>query len=833
MKHAWTLSLIACALAGGMVSCGGGGGGTAAPPPAIGPTARTTGFEVPTEVSPVATGASTSQGQAVTFRGTLAALAASLPQAFSDAGTDYSNAKTLRFVSEHAIDQFAIIETILNAISQTHYADAENINAGPYKSIVSWQENKQGSQAKTMETWIVDSSIVQQAGEDVNLVKVWIEEPDRLIRARFTIRASAAKAADGSYLNYGNWNLDVKFDPAGTEFFEAQASIGVGGETVLAINQSQANHGGGGGTQVSQAIMHKSATSGYGKVNYPDWVDNSPVQVAASYVYNAGQLAVHPLLPAGPLTFKDRNASVEITSRYGLYDGLTGADVMGSHSFGFPVSFSLAGVPQYGYYGANQGRHQLWTNQGTTIPDGTTVTRQDQAANATAYQTASFAGTLTRRTLVPAAMGDLQNIPVETWVNFQHQLTWNGSQWMEGGTPFTDFTSLLSQPRKSVWINGWSSGQGMGMGQPIGNLMYDPAGPGFYPATMGNDGTASRAQGASMYSPATGDMLWINIGGSIYIEYLGVTGGWVRKSVTAFDQQTWTASFDPAGDLPYALELGREYYINNQGGNFVVKRTSAGPDVFDVKMEIQAAANPDNAATLLGSATHFAPQGFVAGQNPQPNSTFRFGTDPAQADFLKLVYLTVGTQDPNAHPGDAVTQGQYSLAACDAQGPLNVQYNWDYPRTGETQGIQTFLYTESGQGRVYKLLDDPIQLEPIILQGHTLSLQFDGWMHGLPDYFNEMARNNYTITDAVAAKIINLPDATVLTDQRHPQQTYVVKPLEIGLYLKPAAVPDPALDITAADGLVLEAVVPGFVDNQMGAEPVITVVKYSEGVAVQ
>ena len=826
MKQAWTVPSIAGALIGGLVSCGGGGSGTTAPP-VVPPAVRTTGFDVPTEVSPVSTGASASQTGATGFRGALAALSASLPAAYGDAGTDYSNARTLRFVSEHSIDQFAIIETILNAISQTHYAAAENINAGPYKSIVSWQENKQGSQAKTMQTWVVDSTIVQEDGADVNQVKVWIEDSGQLIKAMFKIYASAAQGADGSYLDYGVWTLNVKFDEAGTKYFAARASIGDDGATVLAINEH--NSSGNGGTEDRQAIMHKSDTSGYGKVSFPDWVGNSQVQIAASYVYNPAQLAVHPLQPAGQVNYKDRAASVEITSRYGLFDAATGADVLASHSFGFPVAFTLAGVPQYGYYGANQGRHQLWTSQGTPIPDGTTVTRQDQAANAAAYQTASFTGTLTRRTLVAGALGDLQNIPVETWVNFQHQITWNGSEWQEAGAPFTDFATLVNQPRKSVWINGWRPGQGQMGGQPIGNLMYDPSGPGFYPANMGNDGMATRASNTP-YAPAAGDQLWINIGGSIYIEY--TDAGWVQKTVTAFDQQTWTPTFDPAGDAPYTLELNREYYINNQGGNFVVKYDGS---TYDVKMELQAAANPSNATTLLGTATLFKPQGFVQGQS----STFRFGTNPAQAaTYLKLVYQTVGTQDqqasPAPQPGAVVAQSQYSLTAWDAQGaPLPTQYNWDYPRNGETQGVQTFLYSDAGQGRVYKLLDDPIQLTPFTLQGHTLSLQFDGWMHGLPDYFNEMARNNYTITDAVAAKIINVPDGTVVTDLHDQAQSYVIKPLEIGLYLKPAAVHDASLDIGPADALVLSAVVPAFVDNLMGAEPALTAVKYSEGAPVQ
>jgi hypothetical protein len=181
------------------------------------------------------------------------------------------------------------------------------------------------------------------------------------------------------------------------------------------------------------------------------------------------------------------------------------------------------------------------------------------------------------------------------------------------------------------------------------------------------------------------------------------------------------------------------------------------------------------------------------------------------------------------------------MEAFDAgQNDLHLQYDWNCPGTGmgATTGVQTFLYTASGSTRTYKLLDNPIQLAPLPMTvngvARTLSLQFNGWMNGLPDYNSVLAMNNYTITADIASKIINIPAGTAVTDQNDPSRTYLVKPLQIGMYLPVAAVHDASLSLAAADGLDLgdPAVIPVFVPNGLGAEPSNLPVKYSDGVKV-
>ncbi len=824
-------SFVALMIVAGFVACGGGGAGSSATTTpsnnGTGTTvsSRAVGFDVPSEISAVAPKSGSTPIARIGAKAGLFSVVAAT--AATDPGTDYSNATTTRFVAEHSVNQFAIIQTILNAMAQTHYADQANINAGPYKSIVSWQENDKGSQSKTTQTWTVDSAMIVEGGKDVNRVRCWIEDEGRIIKAEFKIYASATKRADGSYQDYGVWTLNAKLDDAGTSYFAAKASVGPNGEALVSINEAEAH---GGPVETMRASMSKSDVSGFGKVSFPEWNGGqAPVQTTLAYVYNTDQLRIKD---ANQDTYKDRASTVEITDRYGMFDAITGADVMKSHSFGFPVSFSINGTPGSGYYGAWQGRHQLWAGQGGgALPDGTVVTRQDRGNVVESYKTASFTGTLTKRTLVAADVNDLLNLPVETWVNSHHDLTWNGSQWMENNAAFTDYASLVAQPRKFVGIHGWDS-----VHQQPKEYVYQ-ANAGFFEATR-DPNTGQVTSTGVAYSPSFQDHLWVDIGGSIYIQYNGPSNGWVQKTLTSFNEQTWTPSFDPSGDHPFTLELGHQYYINKQGGNYVVTRTDVA--AYDVRIELQAAANPVNASTLLSGVATFRPQNYSV-SNPGQTSTYRFDVTPSSPTFLQLVYASVGTQDANLSPapqvGAVVANGQWGLVGYDQAGnSTGVQFNWDYPRQGDNWNGQTYLYTEDNLGnRTYKLLDDPIQLQNLVLtvnsQPKTFSLQFDGWMHGLPEYFQELSQNGWIITDEVASKIVNIPEGTAVTSALDPSQHFLVKPLEVGLYLKVAAVPDASLDITAAQGINLSDpnVIPTFVDPGMGNVPTGTVTKYSEG----
>lgn len=857
MKRLLTVASASLILSLSLAACGGGGGGGSS---SGGGGSQAPGFEVPTEISAVPTNLSGSVG-GVTKPGLKSKLSA-LKRAATDPNTDYSKTQTVRFVNERTLEQFDIIEQVLSALAQTNYADPANVNQGPYKAMVAFQDEQNGVQMKSLEPWVVDSAMIEEDGRDVNRVRVWIEDPEMggVIKGEFKIYQSATRREDGSYSDYGVWTLNVKFDESGTSFFAASADIDSNGRAVIEVNErSPGGPGGPGGPSFFErkAVMNRSETEGFGKVMFPDFEscnqpDCMPAPVVAKYAYNTTHLALQKA--EGSIQYKDRTSITEMTHRYGMFDSVTGQDVMKTNSFGFPVEYTDSeGRRRFAYYGAWQGRHSLWADGGT-IPEGSTVTRQDRGPqqNAETYTvSAPFVGTLTKRTAVAANVNDVKGIPVETWVNSNFEIRYRasgpaGAGWYEcqfsGGvdsngfplpptcdSQFTAFDSLIvgeNDNRKFVNISFCCVNN-----QPA-NYVYLPANTinsnaaGFYIADF-NEGRSTVRQPLEPHPQNDNDFLWINIGGSIYIEYNG--SGWVEKTLIGFDTETWTPEFAGAeGDKAYTMPLDREFYINSRGANYIVKRTSTG---YDVKIEIQTTANPLNAATFVSASTVFKSQ-----WNPEGESTFTFVTDPASANFMKLVYNTIGQSDQAVSPapsvGDVVQRGQWGLVAY-VNGTPTDQFNWDYPREGDIWGSQQYLKNASNN---YVLLSDPIRLLPVTLTNNageekTLSLQYDGWMQGLPDLFFELSKNGFVMTDDISDKIINIPAGTEVTDADDSAKSYLIKPLEVSQFLD--VVSDPGtLDISITGSIDLNTV-PVFVDHNMGDMPETDGVKYSEGILVE
>jgi len=824
-------------------ACGGGAGGPLGD--SGGGGAQASGIALPREISALPT------------KGAPTSVAAPVPgglvgrvQSALVAGSDYDAARTVKFVNEQALSQFDVFNTIFKALEQTHYADPANVNKGPYGAVVTWIEDRGDRQSKELQRWVVDSSVIQVDGKDVNRVLLWIptEMKDgkrHFIEARLDISSAPTQKADGSYSDYGVWRIDARADVSAEWSFTATSERGTAGLAVVKLHQTE------GLGQETRGILQKSETHGMGKVVFPDWSScNSPScqppPATVAYVYDADHVA---LAKAGAaVVFKSRTSFVDLVNRYGLYDSATGADVSRSHSFGFPVRYIDAqGVEQYGYYGAWQGRHQLWGN-GKTIPPGTTVLRGDLApGQAPESYTVSdaFQGILVKRTLVPASIGDVKDIVVNTWVNQGMNLGWDGAQWSvclnpsfnpigpptcdPGSGPITDFSFLVNDPNNRVHnvnIGHWNQ-----TAQRSEALVYDPSGlsgPGFYVASE-SPGAPPTSTGVK-YVPSLNDQLWAGINDSIYVYFNGT--GWQRKKVVAFDSNTFTPTFDPAGDQPYTLELNREYYINNNGGGYVVKRT--GASTYDVKIERQTVGNPVNAAAFAPAGTLFKrPWGGDA------STTFRFVTDSASPAFLKLVYEVVGAQDAQAgkKAGDVLASGEWGLVALVNGVATSDQYNWEYPSANNDPnssfGAQQFL--EAGGGS-YRILDNPIRLQPISLVGgggnaKTYALQFDGsWVGGLPNFFDDLRKAGMVMTDAIAAEVVSIPSGTLVTDAEDATKQYVFKQLQVSEFLRNIA--DPGnLDVTAAGALDL-ATAPSFVEHGMGALPDVPL-KYSEGNPVQ
>lgn len=880
------LYLVALTACGGSSSSSGSSGGTV--PEAL------TSYVMPDEISAVPTAGTqdvTRAYQPSVFRALARFAAGDLP-----ADSDYHTAGTRKFVEEHTLEQFDILEEVLTALNQTHYYD--QIGQPAYRAMVI-QVGGDGQQAqKSLEPWVVESDIIDQNGNVIELananangdydlrVRCWIEEEEdggtQLVRAEFIITDPPTQNPDGSFADYGQWTLNVKFGEGDDDFFAATCANDANGGNVITLNE-KFDEGGPAGEFAMEvsAIMHRGDSQGYGKVSYPDWeavhgpdaeenISSIP-HVEAVYAYNDDLFAVQEEDASEP-TYKSRtDEPVEMTHRYGVYDGTTGDDVLKTKSFGFPFFYATEGGTRRGYYGAWQGRHQIWADGGDLPAEGTVLTREDWGDSNAEPQTykmgPTFNGTFVKRTYAQAQLADIQDIPVEIWINQDYQLIYEGGAWkhcpdVNWGDPITcnvsaqDFgtvygweilTKNANDNRKHININGWDPTANGGSGEN-NHYVYLPADTvgsntaGFYLAQLDQQTHQTTVvEPLVAIDPTNVPQLWVWIGGSIYVEYNGT--GWVEKEVVFFNEQHYKPEFGP-NDKPYTLPEGRELYVNLQGANYVVRKESG---TTTIKVELQTAANPANVASTgtlaaLGNYTFREPWA-------DNNSTYTFDTDPTSDTFLMLVYATVGDndKDQNGDPNAGVAVN--AVVAKDIWGIVAYEsgsevlgadneplaFNWEHDSDGAQMndwGSVTYLLNADD---TFALLDDPIRFVSITAQNNggdtkTLALQFDGWMMGLPDMYHELSKNDWTMTPELADKIVNLTAGTELTDSSDITQTYLLKPLEISQFL-PIVSDTTGLtlpDVSLADSIDLTAI-DIYTAPTMGGIPSGTSLLYSEG----
>ena len=990
---------LAAAVLLAMGGCGGGGGGGSSSSSSSGGTTNSdgevlsslvSGIEIPSEISAVPADTSGASSKTVrkvnSFSSAVRALAATTTSGLL-ATSDYVTAKPSVYVEERSLEQFSVIETVFKALAQTHYADDANVNAGPYKAMISWEEEQGGKDVKTLQTWTVESRMIVMTlpsdvtgntTGDVNKLYAWIPEVDRetgserLIKAEFLIYTAPTRADDDSLLDYGEWDMNVLMDadPSSVDtvtgtpdnFFAASARIGTDGSSILSVHENHTEmsdfDGPGPNSAVAlqgetKGILFRSGTTGYGVVSYPDWsscwnfdfsTETSPCAGGtipvnnAKYSYNANYLGVQEVndgVDATPV-YKDRNldGAIRVVHRYGLFyadadatAGIAEGDSVHKHvNFGFPVTFTNTAsgdgtttFNDFAYYGAWQGRHQLWGPG--NFPSGTTFSRQDVRPGdpVETYTLKEFNGTVTKRSLVTANLSDIQDIPVETWLNDHSDLFYqssgaSGAGWYgcEGDfnwgdsmcytkgsdmsnpanqipfTLFTDFASLKvgTNDRKNVNIGYCDMGgcyQYMYLDSDPSITGFTYAGAGFYEATWGDTGRMEPTVPAALLTPSDGMQIWIDMGGSVYVAYTGefsgptTTTGWVQKTLESFDESTWTPTFTSGADTAFTPDRGMEYYMNAKGQNYVVTRTDADTTAgfqtgdYSVKLELQTAANPVNtnlSATILPTGASY----LASPWDTTHSLKLTLVADPADTNYLLLKVVSDDSGSNNA--GDVYTEGTWGLVAYNSSdqplaadgtalvvdewgwidpsqnsGKQPVQFNYEYASSGNSWGKQQFLVYASNapSGKSvgdYVILSDPITLNNVTLydnlgadSGDVVSLQFDGWMHGLPDMYRELEKNGWTIDPSFGAKIRRLLAGQLVTDGT---KNYFVKPMETSLFLGivtafPASPGQP--DISLADGVDLTSV-PSYTHHEMGGTPTTDAdgnpiqVKYSEGKAL-
>ena len=117
------------------------GGCSSSTTPAAGTSgASLSDYTIPTELSAVPTKEGVGDQSSLLNLSLKSALKA-MTRAATDAGTDYSNAETRKYVEEHSLEQFNMLEVVLNAISQTNYT--LEIDNDPYKAMVAFEDDQQ------------------------------------------------------------------------------------------------------------------------------------------------------------------------------------------------------------------------------------------------------------------------------------------------------------------------------------------------------------------------------------------------------------------------------------------------------------------------------------------------------------------------------------------------------------------------------------------------------------------------------------------------------------------------------------------------------------------
>ena len=883
--------ILPIAFAVGLTACGGGGGGDTTPDLGNN-TAKA--YTLPSELSavPAATSNPSSSPQAKSFSDALNKLSKAVSDLPSD--SDYHTEKGSRYVDENALQVFDIFETIFKAVSQTNYSDAAVVDQGPYRAMVAWdEENDAGVASKKLQEWVIDSKLATDATfGQYNLVNVWIEESmpgmEKTIKVQFKVFNGAEINEDGEAITMGDWDIYADFGAPGSFFFaEARTTDGV---SVLKMKEAA----GSGGDVMSGdmtmpdtvAQLVRSTATGYGKVQVPDWdacmMDFNSCMTSVptaelKYAYNEEFLGIQE--PSGDEEYKFRNPSegVKLVHHYGLYlaEGANAGDNVLKHvNFGFPVEKLVTDqegtYTLYGYYGGWQGRHQLWGFESANLQVGDTVLKQDYSggsSNPIPYTVGKITeGTFSKRDLVDASLADIKGIISDTHfnkhANLHYYTTANDFQLCDGfidynmateqevcnGTTInfqgSDIEALLNEAdSKSYWVDIWSN---------AGMLTYSSGS--FY----------DEAQ--SVVNFQDGDWLSINVGGMVIIKYVGfpsdsdaLDGG----SSTGFIQLTETEN-DVTGAITfsnpttYTVDRKEPLFIHANGSNFIVNVLSDTPSSaadYSVQMEQQSTANPQNASAFLPTGTSYLAYPWDKSKQYSFNGTELTVNDEngmVTQDVWGLhAYNNNGTTNDTSD--DLLLTGDGATVLVDSTGMPDftangfvepAQFNWEYANLSsenrDTWKSMTFLKDSEDN---WSFISDPIRLNPAPLvdsagndKGTSKPLMYEGFLHGLPDIYMELADNNWELTDTLREKVVFIPEGTELTNAVDNTK-YYIKPLDTSIILGTDTVnTDRWPDLTAANGITLSEIdnlVPTNVD--IGTKPTDeqAPVKFVEGEAVE
>jgi hypothetical protein len=839
-----------------------------------------TGNELPSEISAVSVRNGASLGADLFAELMEAYPASALPES-----SDYKSEQVRKYVDVQVLNHFQILASVFDAIRQTHHT--ENLGAGWYKSMVTFQDPGDHGNATRLQEWYTRSQAVMANGSLATLLQAKILAPDgdsgelELVRAESHVWRAPELNEDGSLANLGVWELRAAFgDEPGvpSEYFQATGDVLESGESRITVEDHFVEDVQGFQAELgTRAILVRSAHAGYGLAEFPDWdacegpdgqfqCQQGPPLASVRFAYDDSHLVVE--LEGGEMLAFDRGSAHEVVQRYRIYSE-DGSRVEKTRRFGFPVR---SGAGHFGWYGAWEDRHELWLD-GEPAADGLVVQRDGLPGDepAPSYTVERFDGALTRVSLIEGSVEQLRGVPSEMhyWTDFQ--LVWNaaagrwdrcmGDDGFGGCQSLEDFSQRLStlsrgseaDPRE-VWINGCRAQGEEWICSDYVYLEQDP-GPGFFEAAPDPETGWPASTGVPLDTGALEDgfALWVGMGGRSYVEYTGdfdgpvTTTGWVEKEVVDFDQEAWRPVFGDA-DREFVFEPGREVFVYKRGTSLRVTRVAetGSAEDYAVFMEKHRVVKPE---ADLGEV--YPPGTLLEEPWSEDGSKFALDVDPESPNYLLLEFAVVSDADAQdgIQVGDLVGDDLWGLRVAGDDTPMEeaVLFNWEIQAEGEDFGGVSYLVDEQGD---YVLLDDPLQFEPVALpttrdlldespqeEWLSYSLAYDGWLQGLPDTDHEL-RTGELSGDAMVSVLegnVRVPDGLPLFEEGSGD-VYFAKAVDVSMVLEPVSDPESVElpDLAPAEALDLDAELPDYTVPDLDTTiPEEAPLRYVEGLPVE
>lgn len=728
-------------------------------------SALTEGYSVPQSISAIPA-ENTAQASASSSMGITRSLrtlsAKSINRQASAATTDFDAAGDLELkISEPALDQFSIIETIMATLKQTNYWDAKVINKGAYKSLVKWEE----SEGFEYQYWTINSKMIVVNGKDVNRVRFWIEG-DEQISGMMDIFS----APTGSN-SYGEWRLDVTMTNEGVSgSFAAASEKQADGTIKLSIDDNTKG--------ASNGVLYLDNGSGKGIVQYPDWdscqsQDCDPSSITAKMSYNENHAIIQK--DSNQARCKDRASFSDIYMDYKLYNA-AGTDVNKVKSYSFPLKYN----GQYYYYGGWNGRQQLWGEGAKDLALNTELDHADQDNSSSYTIDSRVKGILTKKsgtqvdltdnTTISNGVGN-DTLQGSDWSNSLHfMLLYSGGAWKY----CDEFSFNWSEKTCSSEIS-----LGSGNASAIANTDA------IFTAHNSNnirvqvtdfddrkwsnviDGKADAASFSSALD--TSKIYRVSYEKMIYLKYDGTTDNRWETCTADFSSDPWNPTLSSCvahdwNNLAESWGKFARHFWTNGGTQYLAqidKSTGGG-----------GSGNLLSLVKIKEEVVKAAVSGALTGRNYDGSTTGKTYT------FDSTLQLT---DDSDSSLVTSRTEKLFDDAGN--------EYQWEYSENGDWDVMTYLAYGANppagkSQGDLV-VFDDALKFSSIAaknVSGDSVTLTnlvFDGWLSGLPDVWRMLQENRQNdsesgLSPTQKAKIVNIPTGTSIVDSLG--DTYKVKP---------------------------------------------------------